>query len=85
MNEDRATLTVGYRFSTYQMLRDKISEYEKSNFVQLWKREARTIDAAKKRTVRYLKPHQEYYQLKLCCIRGGRKFKSEGKGIRKNM
>ena len=56
MDEDRATFTVGDRFSTFQKLRDKISEYEKSNFVQLWKREARTIDAAKKHTVRYPNP-----------------------------
>lgn len=63
----------------------KIANYEKRNFVQMWKREARTIDAAKKRIDRYMKPQLHYYQLKYCCIHGGRKFKSEGKGIRGNM
>lgn len=34
---------------------------------------------------RYLNPKLEYYQLKYCCIHGGRKFKFEGKGIRDNL
>ena len=41
-------LKLGDKFSSYEQLNNKIKEYEKANFVQLWKRESRTINAAKK-------------------------------------
>ena len=50
---DGPVLKLGDKFSSYEQL-NKIKEYEKTNFVQLWKRESRTINAAKKRTLRYL-------------------------------
>ena len=40
---------VGDKFSSYQELQQKVKEF----FVQLWRREARTIAAAEKRTSRY--------------------------------
>jgi hypothetical protein len=77
--------SVGDKFGTFQELELMIAKYESANFVQVWKREARTINAAKKRIDRYMKPELKYYQLKFCCIHGGKKFKSEGKGIRGTM
>ena len=77
--------SVGEKFHIYKELQLKVAAYEKTNFVQLWKREARTISSAMKRIDRSMKPELEYYQLKFCCIHGGKKFKSEGKGMRGNM
>lgn len=79
------TFTVGEIFGTFEELQAKINEYEKANFVQLWKREARTIESAKNRVDRHMKPELKYYQLKFCCIHGGKKFKPGGKGIRETM
>ena len=44
------------KFNCFKDLQSKITEYEKRNFVQVWKREARTIAAAQKHTVKYMKP-----------------------------
>ncbi len=43
------TFTVGETFRTFEEVEVKVKEYEKANFVQLWKREAKTIESAKKR------------------------------------
>lgn len=51
---DGPVLKLGDKFSSYEQLNNKIKEYEKANFFQLWKQESRTINAAKKRTLRYL-------------------------------
>ena len=50
--------------------------------MKFWKREARTIEAARKRVSRDLNPDLKYYEIKYCCIHGGQKFKSQGKGMR---
>ena len=64
---------------------DSFKHFKEVNSVKLWKREARSIEAAGKRLTRYLKPELKYYELKLCCIHGGQKFKSKGKGFRNSM
>ena len=75
---------VGDYFTSFSELEEKIKSYEQSNSVQLWKREARTVASATKRVDRYLKPDHKYYQPKYCCIRGGKIFQTDGKGIRQN-
>ena len=75
---------VGESFKSYKELEEKIKTYEQSNSVQLWKREARTVTSSNKRVDRYLKPDLKYYQLKYCCIHGGKAFKTDGKGLRLN-
>ena len=82
---EAVSFSVGDTFSTYDELKRTVAEYERSSFVQVWKRDARTIDAAKKRIDRVMKPELQFYQLKFCCIHGGKKFKSESKGMRSNM
>lgn len=74
--------TVGETFSTLSDLEKKIKLYEETNFMKFWRREARTIAAAKKRLDRPLKEDLLYYQLKYCCINGGQIFKSKSSGIR---
>ncbi|KAL1429649.1 hypothetical protein MTO96_015917 [Rhipicephalus appendiculatus] len=43
------TFHVGDRFGSFSELEKAIAAYSSTNFVQLWKRDARTINAAKKR------------------------------------
>ena len=42
------------------------------------------LASANKRVDRYLKLDLKYYQLKYCCIYGGKAFKTDGKGLRLN-
>ena len=73
---------VGDLFSTFDELETKVKAYERAHFVQFWKRDARTIEAAKKRLNKFLKPELKYYEVKYCCIHGGQAFKAKGKGSR---
>ena len=82
VGSDEVTFCVGDLFSTFQELDTKVKAYEKAHFVKFWKRDARTIEAAKKRLNKILKPELKYYEIKLCCIHGGQRFKSKGKGSR---
>ena len=75
--------TVGETFSSFIELEKKVKLYEEKNFMKFWKREARTIAAARKRVARPLNEKDlKYYQLKYCCIHGGQQFRSRGTGSR---
>ena len=69
-------------FSTFQELDNKLKAYKKAYFVHFWKRDSQTIETAKKRLNKFLKPELRYYEINLCCIHGGQRFKSKGKGSR---
>ena len=73
------TFSLGEAFDSFENLEKKTDDFKKANYVELWKREAKT---AKKRVEKYLKPELKYYELKYCCINGGRAFKPKGKGVR---
>ena len=79
---DSPSFVVGDTFASFAELQAKVDEYQRVNFVQFWKREAKTIEAARKRINRYLKPELKYYELKYCCIHGGQAFKGKSKGSR---
>lgn len=72
----------GDRFNTYEEIEIKIEESSKMNFVQLYKRESRSVAADVKKTKRYLDPKLKFYQVEWACIHGGRQFVSRGSGIR---
>ena len=76
------SFAVGDTFESFDALVTKIKAYQQAKFVQFWRRDARTIEAAKKRLDRYLNPSLKYYELKFCCIHGGQAFKPKGKGMR---
>lgn len=86
IGEDCTSLTVefsvGELFDSYEKLEAKVKHYSKCKFMEFWKRDARTIAAASKRLGRQMKPDLKYYELKLCCIHGGQKFRARGKGVR---
>jgi zinc finger SWIM domain-containing protein 3 len=79
---EEPTFVIGDTFDTFENLEEKIKLYEDKNFVKFWKREAKTIVAAKKRVDRHLKPDLKYYQLRYCCINGGQGFRAKGTGAR---
>ena len=79
---DDVTFTVGELFESYDQLEKKLEEYKQKEFVQFWKRDTRTIEAARKRLDKPLKTDLKYYEVKFCCIHGGQAFKPKGKGRR---
>jgi len=46
---DDVTFTIGELFESYDQLERKLEEYKQQKFVQFWKRDTRTIEAARKR------------------------------------
>ena len=42
------SLTDGDKFQSFALWEEAVKEYELENYVQLWRRDARTIQAAKK-------------------------------------
>ena len=77
-----ALISIGMKFGSFDALESKIRLFEEKNYTKFWKREARTIESAKKRVQRHLNPKLKYYELKYACIHGGQKFRPKGKGDR---
>ncbi|KAL1489710.1 hypothetical protein ABEB36_013646 [Hypothenemus hampei] len=75
-------VVIGGQFDTYEDFVEALNLYCNANYVNFYKREARTITAARKKTDRFLNPKLKYYQLKYSCIKGGKMFKSTGNGQR---
>ena len=74
------------KIQLFRGFREKIQLYKKAKFVELWRRDCRTITAARKRGVdRPIKAELKYYQLKYCCVHGGQKFTPRGTGKRTTM
>jgi zinc finger SWIM domain-containing protein 3 len=79
------------KFSSLSELESKIIQYQKKNYVDLYKRDSRTIDSAiKKKSISADKvPSEEfkkklkYYEIRYTCIHGGRKHNSVSTGKRK--
>ena len=74
------SFSVGDKFPSFEQLEAKIKTYEEQNYVKLWKRDCRTIEAARKRMNRSLSENIKYYEVIYCCIHGGKKFKGRGEG-----
>ena len=79
------SFSVGDKFPSFKQLEAKIKTYEEKNYVKFWKRDCRTIEAARKRMNRSLSENIKYYEVTYCCIHGGKKFKGRGEGKRSSM
>ena len=80
---EKVSFTVWESFETFQDLERNINDYEQSNSVQLWKRDARTVQIAQKRLPnRTLNERIKYYEITYACIHGGKKFRPSGNGKR---
>ena len=74
---------VGEKFKSIEEFEKKLDAFKKKEYVEFWRRDSRTIDAARKRGIdRPLKTELRYYEAKYCCIHGGRVFKPRGNGSR---
>ena len=76
------SFAVGESFGTFEELEVKIKAYEQRHYVQLWKRDTRTVQAAQKRLNSPLSERIKYYEVKYSCIHGGKNFKARGEGKR---
>ena len=79
------SFSVGDEFRSYDLLEEKIRDYEDQHYVKFWKRDCRTVDAARRRVNRALNDSLRYYEVTFCCIHGGKKFKARGEGKRSSM
>jgi zinc finger SWIM domain-containing protein 3 len=81
MNEIK--FTVGELFKSYEELESKLEQFRKRNFIEVWIRESRKIQAAVGRVKKELNPAIVYYEICFACVHGGKKFQGRGKGHRK--
>ena len=81
-------ITQGDCFLTFTALDEAINEYMKVNFVQLYKRNTRTINGFKKhfpsKSALSISPDLKYGEIDYHCIHGGKKFVSKIQGARPN-
>ena len=62
-------------FESLEELKAKIEQYKKDNLVELWRRDTRTMAAARKRGVNCpIIASLKYYEVEYCCIHGGQAF-----------
>jgi len=71
-----AVISVGDSFDTYEQFRDKLNEYMQTTATQFYRRDARTIAAARKRLRRPLNDEIKYYDIRFCCIGDGLNFRT---------
>ena len=72
---DVASFAVGDTFSSYDDLKKKLAEFEKSHSVQLTQRDSRTLEAAARRVPMRVKNANTalvYYSISFSCVFGGK-------------
>ena len=74
------TFCLGEHFTPYDDIKEKMKKYEEENFVNLWVRDLRTIEAA--RVKKNYNLTIQFYEVRYACKHGGRNFKSESTGER---
>ena len=77
-------LKVGDKYSSYEELEQAVKALEKVQNINFWKRDSRSIEAAKRRVDICISPALKYYEVKYACIKGGRSFQSTSAGARPN-
>ena len=83
-DEGGGILRVGLEYCSYEDLSAMIKNNENLNFVTLYKRSSRTIQAARKRASKHHFSEQLVYaEVDFACVHGGRDYISKSKGKRK--
>ena len=80
-------IELGATFPSFSELEDVIELYQQSKHAQLYISDSQILQGAVKRTSKIAKEAPRelvYYSLTYLCIHGGRKFKSQGAGVRPN-
>ena len=77
------SFVLGDCFDSFSAVEERLKKYKAANYVEFWKRDSRTIEAAQRRRPnKVIKSSLVYYELRYCCIHGGKPFQPKGKGIR---
>ncbi|KAI0220149.1 hypothetical protein LSAT2_028325 [Lamellibrachia satsuma] len=80
-----AGIQVGAIFSSLSDLETAIGHYEQQKLVNLYKRSSRSIESHRKRCPNVAETANKdlvFAEINYCCIRGGKTFRSNGKGQR---
>lgn len=80
-------LAVGSTFSSFEKLEAEVKAYQSEKFVQLVKRDTRTLEMASKRVPKRVEGANTalvYYSIHYACAFGGKSYKNEGTGQRRN-
>lgn len=78
-------MKVGDKFSSFEEIKQCINDYEQNNFIQLYKRDCRTLETMIKKLPNRLKNVNEslkYYLIVYACNKGGKNFITRSKGLR---
>ena len=59
---------VGQQFSSFEELEQQLKLYKAHNFVQFWRRDSRTIEAAQRRVNKAISEKLKYYEITYRCI-----------------
>ena len=82
---NETNLAKGQEFSSYSEVLEALQIYQNKNYVQFYKRNSLGIQAAAKRCPKKnFSPELKYSEVDLRCVHGGKKFKSQSKGVRPN-
>ena len=79
-NDENPLLKIGHRFYNIEEVKRAKELYEQKHFCELWKRDTRTMESAKKRVpkrVEHAEMPLNYYSLKLACKFGGKDVDSK--------
>ena len=84
-----SVLQQGEKFVSLAKLQEAVERYEITKFVQLYRRNTRTVEVYAKRVpgrnlIEKTNPSLKYAEIDLCCIHGGNQRKSRGTGQRPN-
>ena len=80
-------LTVGDTFQSHEEFSKRIKEFKAVNHVQLFHKDSRTLEAARKRLSKRIekaKPSLMYFSVDLACLFGGKDYKGRGTGARQH-
>jgi zinc finger SWIM domain-containing protein 3 len=73
----------GATFASFNELEKVQRAYEQEHFCKLYTRRSRTVESALKRTPnKTFDAKIKFSELEICCIHGGKKFKSTSSGKR---
>jgi len=78
-----AVISVGDCFETFEQFHAKLEEYMQTTSTRFYRRDARTIAAARKRLTRPLNDEIKYYDIRYCCVSDGldvRSRRQRGRG-----
>ena len=68
-------LVIGQEFVTFEEFAESLKRWEETNFVTLYTRSSRSIEAARRRAS--FADKLKFSELDYACVRGGREYKSK--------